>query len=166
MHTDFVLDALEQAPYARQPEWDDALIHHSDRGWQHVPIRRSERLAEAGIEPSVGSKGDSQDNALAETINGLYKAELIHRQGPWPRCLQLAAALRALLWVEVDHALGLALRGLRLLRGRLGLLADFARQARFCSGRMSMRLQLAANLNSRKTRHQMSTAATAEQRWP
>jgi transposase InsO family protein len=70
MRTDFVLDALEQALYARQPECSDALIHHSDRGSQYVSIRYSERLAEAGVEPSVGSKGDSYDNALAETING------------------------------------------------------------------------------------------------
>jgi putative transposase len=83
MRTDFVLDALEQALWARQPERDSRLIHHSDRGSQYVSIRYSERLAEAGIEPSVGSKGDSYDNALAETINGLYKAELIHRRAPW-----------------------------------------------------------------------------------
>jgi putative transposase len=83
MHTDFVLDALEQALYARQPSPEESLIHHSDRGSQYVSIRYSERLAEAGIEPSVGSKGDSYDNALAETINGLYKAEVIHRRGPW-----------------------------------------------------------------------------------
>ena len=83
MRTDFVLDALEQALYARQPERDNSLIHHSDRGSQYVSIRYSERLAEAGVEPSVGSKGDSYDNALAETINGLYKAELIHRRTPW-----------------------------------------------------------------------------------
>jgi putative transposase len=83
MTTDFVLDALEQALYARQPERDHALIHHSDRGSQYVSIRYSERLAEAGIEPSVGSTGDSYDNALAETINGLYKAEVIRRRGPW-----------------------------------------------------------------------------------
>lgn len=83
MRTDFVLDALEQALYARQPGLDDALIHHSDRGTQYVSIRYTERLADAGIEPSVGSKGDSYDNALAETINGLYKTELIHRRGPW-----------------------------------------------------------------------------------
>ena len=80
MHTDFVLDALEQALHARQPERDKALIHHSDRGSQYVSIRYTERLSEAGIEPSVGSRGDSYDNALAETINGLYKAEVIHRQ--------------------------------------------------------------------------------------
>lgn len=74
MHTEFVLDALEQALWARQPG-RDTLIHHSDRGSQYVSIRYSERLAEAGIEPSVGSTGDSYDNALAETINGLYKEE-------------------------------------------------------------------------------------------
>jgi transposase InsO family protein len=83
MHTEFVLDALEQALYDRKPSEDDGLVHHSDRGSQYLSIRYSERLAEAGIEPSVGSKGDSYDNALAETINGLYKAEVIHRRGPW-----------------------------------------------------------------------------------
>jgi transposase InsO family protein len=83
MRTDFVLDALEQALYARQPERDGSLVCHSDRGSQYVSIRYTERLAEAGIEPSVGSKGDSYDNALAETINGLYKGELIHRRAPW-----------------------------------------------------------------------------------
>ena len=83
MRTDFVLDALEQALYDRRPQRDGVLIHHSDRGSQYVSIRYSERLAEAGIEPSVGSRGDSYDNALAETINGLYKAELIHRRAPW-----------------------------------------------------------------------------------
>ncbi|WP_176343174.1 IS3 family transposase, partial [Paraburkholderia bryophila] len=80
MTTDFVLDALEQALYARRPGDDGTLTHHSDRGSQYVSIRYSERLTEAGIEPSVGSRGDSYDNALAETINGLYKAELIHRR--------------------------------------------------------------------------------------
>jgi len=98
MHTDFVLDALEQALYARQPERDDALIHHSDRGSQYVSIRYSERLAEVGIEPSVGSKGDSYDNALAETINGLYKAELIHRRAPWKT--KEAVELATLEWVS------------------------------------------------------------------
>ncbi|MEO5689060.1 MAG: IS3 family transposase, partial [Burkholderiaceae bacterium] len=83
MTTDFVLDALEQALYARQPERDRSLVAHSDRGSQYVSVRYSERLAEAGVEPSVGSKGDSYDTALAETINGLYKAELIHRRAPW-----------------------------------------------------------------------------------
>ena len=82
MRTDFVLDALEQALYDRQPD-QNALTHHSDRGSQYVSILYTERLAQAGIEPSVGSRGDSYDNALAETINGLYKAELIHRRAPW-----------------------------------------------------------------------------------
>jgi len=82
-HASFVLDALEQALCARRPARSGGLIHHSDRGSQYLSIRYTERLAEAGIEPSVGSVGDSYDNALAETINGLYKAEIIHRRGPW-----------------------------------------------------------------------------------
>jgi putative transposase len=98
MHTDFVLDALEQALYARQPSPEEALIHHSDRGSQYVSIRYSERLAEAGIEPSVGSKGDSYDNALAETINGLYKAEMIHRRAPWKT--RESVELATLEWVS------------------------------------------------------------------
>jgi transposase InsO family protein len=97
MRTDFVLDALEQALYARQPELG-ALIHHSDRGSQYVSIRYTERLAEAGIEPSVGSRGDSYDNALAETINGLYKAELIHKRGPWKN--RESVELAMLNWVS------------------------------------------------------------------
>jgi putative transposase len=97
MHTEFVLDALEQALYDRKPSEDDGLVHHSDRGSQYLSIRYSERLAEAGIEPSVGSKGDSYDNALAESINGLYKAEVIHRRGPW-RTKQ-AVELATLEWV-------------------------------------------------------------------
>jgi putative transposase len=96
--TDFVLDALEQALHARRRASDDEhLIHHSDRGVQYVSIRYSERLAEAGIEPSVGSVGDSYDNALAETINGLYKAEVIHRRS-W-RNLE-AVELTTLDWVD------------------------------------------------------------------
>ena len=98
MRADFVLDALEQALYDRQPERDGTLIHHSDRGSQYVGIRYSERLAEAGIEPSVGSKGDSYDNALAETINGLYKAELIHRRAPWKT--KESVELATLEWVS------------------------------------------------------------------
>ena len=82
-HARFVLDALEQALHERRPRHRGSLIHHSDRGSQYVSIKYTERLAEAGIEPSVGSVGDSYDNALAETINGLYKAEVIHRRGPW-----------------------------------------------------------------------------------
>jgi putative transposase len=82
-HAGFVLDALEQALHERRPVHRGGLVHHSDRGSQYVSIKYTERLAEAGIEPSVGSVGDSYDNALAETINGLYKAEVIHRRGPW-----------------------------------------------------------------------------------
>jgi transposase InsO family protein len=98
MHTEFVLDALEQALYERRPDDSDQLIHHSDRGSQYVSIRYTERLAEAGIEPSVGSRGDSYDNALAETINGLYKTELIHRRGPWKTKESLELA--TLQWVH------------------------------------------------------------------
>ncbi len=96
--TDFVLDALEQALHDRRPVQESGLIHHSDRGGQYLSIRYTERLAEAGIEPSVGSVGDSYDNALAETINGLYKTELVHRQGPW-RSMQ-ALELATLGWVD------------------------------------------------------------------
>ncbi len=95
-HTDFVLDALEQALHDRRPA-RQALIHHSDRGSQYVSIRYTERLADAGIEPSVGSVGDSYDNALAETINGLYKAEVIHRRS-WPRMEDIELATLA--WVD------------------------------------------------------------------
>ena len=74
---------LEQALHDRRPARGPGLVHHSDRGSQYVSIKGTKRLAEAGIEPSVGSVGDSYDNALAETINGLYKAEVIHQRGPW-----------------------------------------------------------------------------------
>ena len=96
MQTDLVLDALEQALYSRRDT--QGLVHHSDRGSQYLSIRYSERLAEAGIEPSVGSIGDSYDNALAETIIGLYKTEVIHRRGPW-RCLD-AVEYATLEWVD------------------------------------------------------------------
>ena len=82
-HAGFVLDALGQAVHERRPVKGMGLVHHSDRGSQYLSIKYTERLAEAGIEPSVGSVGDSYDNALAETINGLFKAEVIHRRGPW-----------------------------------------------------------------------------------
>ena len=98
MRTDFALDALAQTLYAHQPERDGSLICHSDRGSQYVSIRYSERLAEAGIEPSADSKGDSYDNALAETINLLYKAELIHRRAPWKTKESLELA--TLVWVS------------------------------------------------------------------
>lgn len=93
--TDFVLDALGQALYARKPV--GGLIHHSDRGVQYVSIRYTERLADAGIEASVGSVGDSYDNALAETINGLYEAEVIYRQS-WKN--PEAVELKTLEWVD------------------------------------------------------------------
>ena len=97
-HAGFVLDALEQAIHERRPANSDGLVHHSDRGSQYLSIKYTERLAAAGIEPSVGSVGDSYDNALAETINGLYKAELIHRQGPW-RSFE-AVEFATLKWVD------------------------------------------------------------------
>jgi len=81
MQTDLILDALEQALWFRGKP--TGVIHHSDRGSQYLSIRYTERLAEAGFNASVGSVGDSYDNALAETINGLYKAEVIHKDGPW-----------------------------------------------------------------------------------
>ena len=83
MRTDLALDALEQAICERQPESTDELVHHSDRGVQYLLIRYTDRLLEAGIEPSVGSRGDSYDNALAESIIGLFKTEVIHRRRPW-----------------------------------------------------------------------------------
>jgi putative transposase len=95
--TPFVLDALEQALCDRQPV-RGGLVHHSDRGVQYVSIKYTERLADAGVEPSVGSVGDSYDNALAETINGLYKAEVIWRRGPWRSLEQVEFA--TLEWVD------------------------------------------------------------------
>ncbi len=97
-HASFVLDALEQALHDRRPVQGAGLVHHSDRGVQYLSIKYTERLAEAGVEPSVGSVGDSYDNALAETINGLYKAEVIHRRGPW-RSFE-AVELATLEWVD------------------------------------------------------------------
>ena len=97
-HAGFVLDALEQALHVRRPVSGSGLVHHSDRGVQYVSIKYTERLAEAGLEPSVGSVGDSYDNALAETINGLYKAEVIHRRGPW-RSME-AVEYATLEWVD------------------------------------------------------------------
>ena len=96
MQTDLVLDALEQALHARQV--GDRLIHHSDRGCQYLSIRYTERLQEVGVEPSVGSTGDSYDNAMAESIIGLYKTEVIHARGPW-RSLD-AVEYATLEWVD------------------------------------------------------------------
>ena len=95
--TDLVLDALEQALHDRRPEREE-LVHHSDRGVQYVSIRYSERLLQAGVEASVGSVGDSYDNALAESIIGLYKTEVIRRLGPW-RCLE-DVEFATLEWVD------------------------------------------------------------------
>jgi transposase InsO family protein len=97
LHTDLVLTALEQALWARKGPFE-GLVHHSDRGAQYLSIRYTERLAEAGIATSVGSRGDSYDNAMAETINGLYKSELVHRRGPWRGCEDLELA--TLEWVD------------------------------------------------------------------
>jgi putative transposase len=96
LRSDLALDALEQALHARPHT--DALVHHSDRGVQYLSIRYTERLAAAGIERSVGSVGDAYDNALAETVNGLYKTEVIRRRGPW-RNLD-AVEYATLEWVE------------------------------------------------------------------
>ena len=97
-HANFVLDALEQALHQRRPVRDDRLVHHSDRGSQYLALRYTDRLAEAGVQPSVGSVGDAYDNALAETINGLFKAEVIYRRGPW-RSME-AVEFATLEWVD------------------------------------------------------------------
>ena len=98
LKTDLALDALEQAIWERLPDRADELIHHSDHGSQYLAIRYTERLAEAGIEPSAGSVGDSYDNALAESIIGLYKTEVIRHRGPW-RNLE-AVEFATLEWVD------------------------------------------------------------------
>ena len=98
LRTDFVLDALEQAIYARCDDTVGDLVHHSDRGSQYLSMRYTDRLADAGIEPSVGSRGDSYDNALAESVIGLFKAEVIRRKGPW-RSLE-AVEFATLTWVD------------------------------------------------------------------
>jgi len=95
---DFVLDALEQALHARKPDGQNSLIHHSDRGSQYLSITYTERLEEAGIDLSVGTVGDSYDNALAETVIGLFKTEVINRQGPWKSLKQVELA--TLDWVH------------------------------------------------------------------
>ena len=101
------LDALEQALHERRLDPEDPLVHHSDRGVQYVSIRYTERLAEAGIEPSVGSRGDSYDNALAESIIGLYKTEVIRRRGPWrgPEDVEFAT-LEWVHWYNTQRLLG------------------------------------------------------------
>ena len=96
MHTELVLDALDQALHARQVE--KGLIHHSDHGSQYLSIRYTDRLTENGVTASVGSVGDSYDNALAETVIGLFKAEVIYARGPW-RSLE-AVEYATLEWVD------------------------------------------------------------------
>jgi putative transposase len=98
LRTDLVLDALEQAIYARCDDTVGDLVHHSDRGSQYLSMRYTERLVDAGIEPSVGSRGDSYDNALAESVIGLFKTEVIRRKGPW-RSLE-AVEFATLAWVD------------------------------------------------------------------
>ena len=98
LRTDLALDALEQAVWARRSHGIDDLVHHSDRGVQYLSIRYTERLQEAGIEPSVGSVGDSFDNALAESVISLYKAELVRNLGPWTGLDELELA--TLEWVD------------------------------------------------------------------
>jgi transposase InsO family protein len=98
MRTDLALDALEQAIYDRCDTNTGDLVHHSDRGTQYLAIRYTERLADAGIELSVGSRGDAYDNALAETVIGLFKTEVIRRRGPW-RNLE-AVEFATLEWVD------------------------------------------------------------------
>jgi transposase InsO family protein len=98
LRTDFVLDALDQALYDRRGDGWTGLVHHSDRGTQYVSMRYTDRLADAGIAPSVGSQGDAYDNALAESVIGLFKTEVIHRRGPW-RMLE-AVEFAVLAWVD------------------------------------------------------------------
>lgn len=121
LRTDFVLDALEQAIYARCDDTVGDLVHHSDRGSQYLSMRSTDRLADAGIEPSVGSRGDSYDNALAESVIGLFKAEVIRRKGPWrsPEAVEFAT----LAWVDwFNH---------RRLLGPIGFVPPAEYEARY-----------------------------------
>lgn len=98
LHAELALDALEMAIWRRQRQDLSGLIHHSDRGVQYLSIRYTERLADAGALCSVGSRGDSYDNALAEAVNGLYKAEVIRKNGPWRSLEQVELATAA--WID------------------------------------------------------------------
>ena len=121
LRTDFVLDALEQAIYARCDVTVGDLVHHSDRGSQYLAMRYAERLADAGIEPSVGSRGDSYDNALAESVIGLFKTEVIQRQGPWRT--REAVEFATLAWVDwFNH---------RRLLGPIGFVPPAEYEARY-----------------------------------
>src|SRR5262249_7726418 len=121
LQTDFVLDALEQAIYARRTERLDGLVHHSDRGTQYLSMRYTDRLADQSIAPSVGSRGDSYDNALAESIIGLFKTELIQRLGPW-RTVE-AVEFATLDWVDWFNT--------RRLLGPIGYLPPAGYEARY-----------------------------------
>jgi putative transposase len=105
LKTDLALDALEQAICEREVSQGGELIHHSDRGSQYLSIRYTERLAKEGIEPSVGSRGDSYDNALAETIIELYKTEVIRRRGPWRTLEDVEFATLEWVWWFNHHRL-------------------------------------------------------------
>jgi putative transposase len=121
LRTDLALDALEMALWSRRTKDLAGLIHHSDRGVQYLAIRYTERLAEAGVVPSVGSRGDSYDNALAESFNGLYKAELIRHAGPWRGLDDIEyATLQYVDWF--DH---------RRLHGELGMVPPAEFEATF-----------------------------------
>jgi putative transposase len=119
--TDFVLDALEQAIYDRCSADIADLVHHSDRGTQYLSMRYTDRLVEAGMEPSVGSRGDSYDNALAESVIGLFKTEVIQRKGPW-RHLE-AVEFATLTWVDWFHT--------RRLLGPIGYVPPAEYEARY-----------------------------------
>jgi putative transposase len=121
LRTDFVLDALEQALHRRKRVGGEPLIHHSDRGSQYVSVRYTDRLNDAAVQPSVGSVGDSYDNALAETINGLYKAEVIHRRTSWPDAQ--AVELATLVWVDWFNR--------RRLLGPIGYIPPAEAEARY-----------------------------------
>ncbi len=125
LQTDFVLDALEQAIYDRGDHAPTGLIHHSDRGTQYLSMRYSERLGDAGIAPSVGSRGDSYDNALAESIIGLFKTEVIQRRGPW-RHLE-GVEFATLAWVDWFNT--------RRLLEPIGDIPPPVRSALLCPGR-------------------------------
>lgn len=105
LRSDLALDALEQAIWEREEELEAGLVHHSDRGSQYLGFRYTHRLVEAGIAPSVGSKGDSYDNALAESIIGLYKTELIRQRGPWRGVEDVELATLEWVWWFNHHRL-------------------------------------------------------------
>ncbi len=150
LRSDLALDALEQALHAR-PDIED-LIHHSDRGVQYLLIRYTERLAGAGIEPSVGRIGDSYDNALAETIIGLYKTEVIRRQGPWRNLEEVEFAM--LEWVDWFNN--------RRLFGAIGNISPVEFEARYDGMPEWPRLNPASGRTTRMTKSQATTTGSQE----